>query len=123
MHPDRPAGPVYLAFRPTTPVGSATAVIAAVKASGREARLLVAAPPRDTVASDQVLEARPSVAKLRAELSAKADDASARAVAIAEALQAATAPCGPVVRVFGDVASDDPEEKARRLAKVAGTGT
>lgn len=117
MFPARAEWPVYLAPQPGTPASAVADAAARVSAAKREARLLVAGPERQPVASDEQLLRVPAVARLRAEL--EGADPSTKAVLVAEALSGAIPPCTPIVRLYGQLASEAAEDKATLVAGAA----
>jgi hypothetical protein len=117
IYPERADWPVYLAPHPDTPAAAVAEAAARVAAGKREARLLVAGPEREAVASDEPLLRVPAVARLRADL--EGADPTKKAVVVAEALSAAIPPCTPIIRLYGQLASEPAENKAAVVAGAA----
>lgn len=117
MYPERAGQPFYLAPRAGTPASAVLRATVVVAANTREARLLVAGPMPEQVPSDEQLLAVPEVAALRRDLAGA--DPSQAATLIASALSEAIAPCTPVIKLFGSVATVAPEDKAAVVAGAA----
>lgn len=93
---------------------SAIAAVLAARPPELTARLAVRGPARPAEPYDDALRALPSVVQFDAEMD-KADPGE-RATRLAKTMEAIVARCPPMIRLYGAVAVDSAESKARTIA-------
>jgi hypothetical protein len=110
--------PLYLLADGRARVGAVEAIAARVPA-GFDLRLVVLGPMPHPVGYDAAWRARPDVKAFFDGMAKHPAGAGDRAVFIAKQMQIATGYCTPLIRVFGQVASQSGESKGQFFAREA----